>query len=254
MNAFNPTASPPADSPAVSFVKPLLVSLGLAATLTGVSAWAIAQLPDGVRIPVHWNMAGQADRFGGPSALWLTPGMVAGLSLLLYLAPKVEPRRGHLQRSARAYSWAWLTIVSFLAGLHLLMVRAALGHRVPMDRWITAGVGLLFLVVGNFLGKIRSNFIFGFRTPWTLSSELSWNRTHRLAGWLFVIGGGVLVIAATAGLGGKALVAALAACLTTMVAVPAVYSYWVWRYDPERRAASLFRPPANGSDPPHPAD
>ena len=58
---------------------------------------------------------------------------------------------------------------------------------------LTAAIGVMLIVMGNFMGKIRSNFVFGMRTPWTLSSELSWNKTHRLTGKLFMLWGLVVL-------------------------------------------------------------
>jgi uncharacterized membrane protein len=95
-------------------------------------------------------------------------------------------------------------------------------------------VGALFVVIGNYLGKTRSNFFFGVRTPWTLSSELSWARTHRLAGRLFVLSGLVIMLTAVVAPGPTtALVISLA--IAGVVAIPVAYSYLVWRSDPAKQ-------------------
>jgi uncharacterized membrane protein len=88
------------------------------------------------------------------------------------------------------------------------------------------------LVLGNFMGKIRPNWFVGIRTPWTLSSKLSWNKTHRAGGWTFIVVG-LVAIAAAFLAGGWGIGIFLG---TTMVGVIglAVYSYLVWRNDPER--------------------
>jgi uncharacterized membrane protein len=223
------------EPPAVSFLKPLVASLMTAAALAGWSLWAFGQLSRDARIPTHWNVRGQVDGYAGKSALFLMPAILAGLALLLFTIPKFEPRRGHLQRSAVAYRWIWLVVVAFVAGVQVLIIAAALGRRVAMDRWLVGGLGIVFLIAGNFLGKIRSNFVMGVRTPWTLSSELAWNRTHRLAGWLFVIGGAILLCGVIAGLHGLPLMAILLGWIAVTVAACTVYSYVVWRSDPNRR-------------------
>ena len=56
-------------------------------------------------------------------------------------------------------------------------------------------VGLLLLVIGNYMGKVRKNFFVGIRTPWTLASDEVWMRTHHLGGWLFVVGGLIIAVA-----------------------------------------------------------
>jgi uncharacterized membrane protein len=94
--------------------------------------------------------------------------------------------------------------------------------------------GAMFVVIGNFLGKTRSNWFFGIRTPWTLSSDRSWTLTHRLGGWLF-IGTGLAVIVATALLGPDISLWIMLGLLLTGVVGLFAYSYVAWRDDPARR-------------------
>jgi uncharacterized membrane protein len=216
------------------FAVPLTVSLVVTAALIGASWWAWRQLPVEARIPDHWNAAGQVDRYGGRDSLFIIPGLTLGLTLLFLFLPRFEPRRAHLLLSSRAYRAVWLAIVLFSAGLQLFKIKAALGVPVSVEKWIGAGLGALFLVIGNFLGKVRSNFMFGVRTPWTLSSELSWNRTHRLAGWMFVgIGLALLVCAPLRWFEGHlhyVIISGVVALLVTVLP----YSYFVWRSDPDK--------------------
>jgi len=88
------------------------------------------------------------------------------------------------------------------------------------------------VVLGNQMGKIRPNWFVGVRTPWTLSSKLSWNRTHRLAGWLIVLAGFACWIAAAIR-PAAALATSLAAILSA-AAISVAYSYVVWRSDPDK--------------------
>lgn len=210
------------------------IALGIVAVLFAIAFWAQGQIPPNAHIPVHWNAAGQPDRFGGPKSLFLFPWVALGVALLFRLLPHIEPRRAHLLQSSRAYRTVWLALMAFLAGMDVLTVRAALGLSAPMSLFVSLGLGLLLFVVGLVLRNIQSNFIFGVRTPWTLSSELSWSRTHRLAGWLFAALG--LAIAATSVIPfprawfGVGLVASVIAVTLTVTA----YSYFVWRSDPEK--------------------
>jgi len=114
------------------------------------------------------------------------------------------------------------------------IVLTALGHHVPMNLLAFGGVGVLDLVIGNYLGKVRSNFIFGVRTPWTLASELSWNKTHRLAGRMLVASGAAILFAAVLNLPGPILVSILLVSVAAIVIIPTAYSYFVWRNDPHR--------------------
>lgn len=87
-------------------------------------------------------------------------------------------------------------------------------------------------MIGNVLGKIRPNWFAGIRTPWTLDSNRSWTKTHRLGGWLFVLLGLGLILAGISG-SAWAILAALA-CLICVTVLLLVYSYLVWRNDPAR--------------------
>jgi len=183
---------------------------------------------------MHWDAAGKVNGYGGRGTLFIGPCVVLGLSLLLYLLPYIEPRREHLLRSSKAYKTVWLGVVLFLSTVQASIVLTALGHHVPMDRVCTIGMGVLFTVMGNLFGKIRSNFVFGVRTPWTLSSELAWNKTHRVAGWLFVILGLGIIAGGLAGVAAKYVLYAFFGFLPLMLVFVFVYSYRVWKSDPNK--------------------
>jgi uncharacterized membrane protein len=216
------------------FAVPLTVSLVVTAALTGASWWVWRQLPVDAQIPDHWNAAGQVNGYRGRDSLFIIPGLTLGLTLLFLFLPRFEPRRAHLLLSSRAYRAVWLAIVLFSAGLQLLKIEAALGVPISVEKGIGAGLGALFLVIGNFLGKVRSNFMFGVRTPWTLSSELSWNKTHRLAGWMFVGFGLALGTCSITGVLRAHLSNLILGFVGVLLVTILPYSYFVWRSDPDK--------------------
>ena len=85
--------------------------------------------------------------------------------------------------------------------------------------------------------KTRPNFFVGVRTPWTLSSDLSWQKTHRLAGWLFVLVGFWAIVAAFT-MKGIGLALSVTGPALTAAAISAIYSWFVWKSDPDRRGAT----------------
>jgi uncharacterized membrane protein len=212
--------------------RPLLISLGLVAAMFIVSAWAWSQLPPGAQIPIHWGIDGQANGYAPKEVgLLFVPLIAIALTLLFAGIPRIEPRRANLVRSGHAYVSVWIGVLGLLLIVHVITTLAALGHSVAITAWVLGAVGVLFVVIGNVLGKVRSNFFFGIRTPWTLSSDLSWNRTHRLGGRLFVAFGLVMVITGLFGATGLA-TAVLIGGIIAIVVVLMVYSYMVWRDDP----------------------
>ena len=155
--------------------------------------------------------------------------IVGGVSLLLYFIPALEPRRGGLERSQGLYLSAWAGMLLIGCMIELAVASAALGWAIEGSSFILAGVGALFVLIGNQLGKSRSMYLIGIRTPWTLASEEVWIKTHRLAGKLMVGGGLLLVVAAFLPLDPGAVAVVTGAVLAVAVGVPLVYSFILWR-------------------------
>ncbi|MFM2105640.1 MAG: hypothetical protein RL338_672 [Chloroflexota bacterium] len=238
-------ASVPAAAPAPDPAPELrLRSAVIAAALVvvaeiAVSAWGWSRIPEGALVPIHWGIDGRADGFAPKEVgLLVAPAITALLAVLLAVVPRFEPRRANLARSGRAYRTVIVGIVALLGILHAAAVLAAVDPTIDVARVVATGIGLLFAVIGNQLGKVRSNFMFGIRTPWTLASDRSWDRTHRLAGRLWVAVGLALAALALAGAPGTLLFTALLGGLLLSTAVSVIYSYKTWAEDPARRTTS----------------
>ena len=166
----------------------------------------------------------------------LLPAISMVAFILLSLIPKLEPRRGNVERSAKAYLATGVVFGGIMLTVHSLVVLASLGYSVNTTAVLTAAIGVMLIVMGNFMGKIRSNFVFGMRTPWTLSSELSWNKTHRLTGKLFMLWGLVVLVLSFAVSPTQSLI--YTACgLFCIIVFACVYSYRVWCSDPAAQHA-----------------
>lgn len=148
------------------------------------------------RIPVHWDVAGQVDRYGSKAeGLLGIPLLAAGVYLLMLLLPRVDPGRANYDRFAGAYLVIRTGIITLLALLYGVVHLWIRGRQVDVTAVVPLLVGGLLVVVGNLMGKIRPNWFVGIRTPWTLSSQTAWSSTHRVGGWVFV-GMGLVVMAA----------------------------------------------------------
>lgn len=196
--------------------------------LAGVT-WS--RVPD--RVPVHWNGAGEVDRFGGRFEALLLPALIGlGVYLLLLVLPRIDPGRENYPRFRRAYEVIRLAVLVALAGLHALLVLAARGRAPQMEVVVPILVGALLVVLGNVIGKVRPNWFFGFRTPWTLSSKAAWSRTNRLGGrGMLVAGLSLIGVAVLRPAWGPTLVIGWVAL---GIAWMFGYSWWVWRNDPDK--------------------
>jgi uncharacterized membrane protein len=213
------------------------VTAGIAIVLlmTVISIFAGMVLPEG-RYPIHWNAHGKVDGYGSRAQiLMLVPGISALVLVLLAVYPWFEPRGEHIRQSMRAYMTICVGALGFLLALHLTLVLVAFGVKLDVSRVIGVLMGLLLAGIGNYLGKLRSNYFAGVRTPWTLSSELSWNKTNRLCGKLLVLFGILLILAALFA-PPVAIFAVIMIMVVTLVTVTFGYSYVVWKQDPARRA------------------
>ena len=206
--------------------------------LTGALTWPNA--PE--RFPVHWGIDGQVDRWGDKfEGVWLLPLAALGLYLLLLVLPNFDPNRANYAQFASAYNAIRLAILALMAGVYAVMQLVGQGLAVPVATIIPLMIGLLFIVIGNLMGKMRPNWFCGIRTPWTLASKLAWVKTHRLGGWLF-LGLGVAMVVSSLTLPAVATFAITIGGVLGVTGVTFIYSYLVWRSDPTRASALETRP------------
>lgn len=198
-----------------------------------VSVWGWVQVPAEAQIPVHWGIDGTPDRYGGKfEGLMLMPLVALAVSVLLAAVPQIDPRKLNIAQSAKAYRVTWGGMLIFFFVLHLVLVAAAVGYDVSVGTIVPVGIGILFIVMGNYMGKIRSNYMFGIRTPWTLASDLAWNKTHRLGGKLFM---GLGLVMLTALWWPAFAFSMMMVWIVVMLVVLFIYSYYVWKSDPQAR-------------------
>ena len=208
----------------------IVIAAEVALAIWGV--WAVG--PD-TRVPIHWGLDGTPNEYGSAAVSFaFMPLLTAGIVALFAIVPRIEPRRHNLERSASAYRTTATAVVVFLGVTQAVVVLASLGDTLPMVAIVGIGIGLLFIVMGNVLSTVRSNFLFGVRTPWTLSSDLAWDRTNRLVGRLFVLAGLTLVVLTLTG-NVELIVGVMVAWIVVILVAAFVYSYRVWATDPNRR-------------------
>jgi uncharacterized membrane protein len=202
------------------------LGLVFAAIAGAVAVWAYPRLPE--TVPTHWNFAGQPD--GYSSRLWasvLGPIAIVALTGLFQVLPRIDPRGRNYQKFPDTYWMLVNGVLAFALVAHTVLLANGTGAPVNPTRVLTVAGGLLFVLVGNYLGRIESNWFLGIRTPWTLSSDTVWRKTHRTAGWLFVVAGlGVAAVGAVRPVGFVPLLAIAAALVA---GVPMVQSYVLWR-------------------------
>lgn len=211
--------------------------LVIAVVALAISVWAYPSLPP--TVATHWNLRGTPDGFSSRFvAVAIGPLVIIGIMLLFNVLPKFDPRR---ENYAKFLSTYWLfanAVIVFMLILHGLVIATGLGYSVRIDRMMPLFIGLLFVVIGNYLTRVEPNWFVGIRTPWTMSSDTVWRKTHRTGGWLMVIGG--LALATGAFLPHTALLPLLIGIIVVVAVIPIVQSYVLWKR--ERGAGSREQP------------
>jgi uncharacterized membrane protein len=158
--------------------------------------------------------------------LFLMPLFSIGVFLLFLAIPRIDPLRANIAQFIGAYNWMMVLLVGYLLYIYALPLLWALGYQFNMLTLMMPAMGLLFLAVGWMVGRARRNYFVGIRTPWTLSSDTVWAKTHQLGKWMF-IGAGVVMLLSSS-LGERGFWVGIAALLTAAF-VPIVYSYLLWK-------------------------
>lgn len=212
----------------------LIVNLLLAAAMAAFGWWAGSRLDPGTQLPIHWKASGEADGFASatPALLW-PAAMSALVGLLMAAIPRMEPLQDRLEASAPVLRASWIGVMGLMVYVQAMIAAPALGWRIGIDL-LLAGMGVLFLMIGNALPKSRPSFFVGIRTPWTLTDTDNWIATHRLGGKLMMAAGLVMVLAAFVPLAPEWRLTAMIAPILAASVVPIAYSWWLWRNRPAR--------------------
>lgn len=179
------------------------------------------QLPD--QLPTHWNTDGNVDGWSSKAfAIFGLPTILLVLHWVCIFTSNADPSSKHYHpKMIQLVLWICPVIGLVVCSL---VYSSALGYALNVEIIMPLLVGLMFLVVGNWLPKCTQSYTMGIKLPWTLANEENWNKTHRFAGKVWVIGG--IITMATAFVGNFWI---LLGVLLVMCVIPTVYSYLHYR-------------------------
>ena len=204
-----------------------LIVCSILLALLFLGSWIIyPMLPNPVAS--HWGANGEVN--GYMSSFWgafLIPLMTLGLFLLFWAIPNIDPLKANIATFREIYNVFILVFILYMAFIHGLTLAWNLGYtNFDMGQAILVAAGLLFIFIGFLIGKAKRNFFIGIRTPWTLSSDTVWAKTHQLGKVVFIILGILTIFTAPLGQNG---VWVFMAILLIGVFIPIVYSYMLWK-------------------------
>lgn len=187
--------------------------------LIGLILWD--KLPD--QVPIHWDINGAVDGYANKmQVVFAMPLVLVAFQWICVLGTSLDPKKQNVNDKMFTLVLWIIPVISLLC--NSMVYVTALGHKISVEIIMPLFMGALFVVIGNYLPKCKQSYTVGIKLPWTLDDEENWNKTHRLAGFLWVISG--IVIMATAFLGVFWIFFVL---LIPMVIIPFVYSYILYK-------------------------
>ncbi|MEO8044769.1 MAG: SdpI family protein [Spartobacteria bacterium] len=150
------------------------------------------------RVPIHWDLRGQIDRWANKTpGILIVPltalGLTALLRILSWFDPKLRRTPGHESLMPAVLPILRIASLFLLNTVFFVQMATSLGHNVPSGRILMTCLLVFFVIMGNYLGNLRPNYFVGIRTPWTLENPETWQATHRLGGRLIFFGALILV-------------------------------------------------------------
>ncbi|OGY48164.1 MAG: hypothetical protein A2840_02275 [Candidatus Buchananbacteria bacterium RIFCSPHIGHO2_01_FULL_47_11b] len=183
-------------------------------------------LPD--QVPTHWNFRGEVDDWSSREfATFLFPTIIIGMYIMMLLLPYLDPKKERYAEFAKVYHIFKNLLVATFTVLYFITSLAAINQSIRVEILVPLIIGGLFVVMGNYMAKIKRNWFIGIRTPWTLSSEAVWQKTHQLGGKLFVLLGVAMIVVAF--LPNTISWNIFIGSLVTVALTPVVYSYILYR-------------------------
>jgi len=201
------------------------ITLIAIAVIAGVVLWA--QLPE--QMASHWNINDQVDgtmpKFWG---VFLMPLITLGMMALFLIIPNIDPLKANIAQFRETFNVFIVLIIAFMLYIHGLTLAWSLGFtNFKMSAAMLPFMGVLFIAIGVMLRKARRNFFIGIRTPWTLSSDSVWDKTHQLGATLFMVSGALAIIGGL--LGGMAAFWFLFVPLMGSTIFLVIYSYVLYQ-------------------------
>lgn len=193
--------------------------LTLSPSLAGILMWN--RLPE--KIATHFDQNNLANGWSSkPETVFGIPLMLLAIHLFCVLVTSSDPKRKNINKRI-FHMILWLVpIVSVICCMSIYGV--ALGMEIDMGIVINIMLGVMFIILGNYIHKVKQNYTVGIKLPWTLNSEENWNRTNRLAGWMLILGGTLFLVNSLI-LSINMLLLITAVCIL----IPVIYSFILYR-------------------------
>ena len=196
---------------------------GMALVPFAISLVFYSRLPE--QVPTHWNGAGEVNGYSSRlMACFGIPGFMLLMAVVVNFAFLADPKRANIARSRELKQITRWFIVILAVLVQCITMLSGVGVELNVGLLTSVPISILFIVIGNYMPKCKQNYTMGIKRPWTLADEDNWNRTHRLAGYVWTAGGILMLI-----MGFFHLAYLFFLVFMAMVLIPSVYSYLIYR-------------------------
>jgi len=203
--------------------KVFIISTMLCLSPMILTAMLYDKLPN--QMAVHWNSAGIPDNFASKEfAGFGLPAILAGLNVFTQVILNNDPKKANYPKVLR-FLLKWLVPVMSLILVPVTLF-ISLGVEINLNLYAPIFLGLMFIILGNYLPKTKQNYTMGIKLPWTFNSEKNWNKTHRLAGYVWIIGGICIILSSWLNIYSYFTSMVI---LITLIIIPTVYSYLLYK-------------------------
>lgn len=184
-------------------------------------------------IPTHWNMQGQITDTSSRAFVLFLAMVPVGIYLMMIFLPKIDPKRSSYILHKKAYEITRVSVSLLLSAAVWISILSAKGMEMNVGLIVSMMSGVMFIVMGNYMGQIRQNYFFGIKTPWTLANETVWRKTHRVGGYCFMLmGAGIMLL----NLFRNSLPSwSMILVILTGAGIPVVYSYFAYQVEERRK-------------------
>jgi uncharacterized membrane protein len=181
------------------------------------------RLPE--KVPMHWNGAGEIDRYGDKTELVGVLFLLVGINYFVFLIiPYVDPKK-KLQNMGNKLNIMRMILTLFMSALAIFILYSV-QQKSSNPGFVFVIIGLLFAFLGNYFKTIKTNYFIGIKTPWTLENEEVWKKTHELGGKLWFVGG--LLMALTFVLPNNIQFYTFMGITAVITIIPILYSYRIF--------------------------
>lgn len=188
-----------------------------------LSAVLYDSLPD--TLAIHWDFAGNPNGYASKAfAAFGLPIMMVFINLITHLALNADPKKAN--SSVVLLNLGRWTVPVLTVVLVPITLFKSMGYDIPISTLVPAFIGILFIIIGNYLPKCKQNYTVGIKLPWTLNNEVNWNKTHHMAGYLWIIGGAAMFVNSLIGFHWKWV---FGITISALILAPAVYSYMLYK-------------------------